>query len=90
MDAMSEKILTRRQALAAATGLAAVAVGAAATPARAEYQPLMQGAMNALLNAKAQLINASADKGGHRLAALNHINMAINQVQLGIAWDDTH
>jgi hypothetical protein len=87
---MAEKTLTRRQALVAAGGFAVAASGVAATSAHAEYQPMMQAALNSLTMAKAQLVNGTADKGGHRMAALNHVNQAIMQVQLGIAFDDTH
>lgn len=87
---MSDRIFNRRQALVATAGLAAAAAGLSAAPAHAEYQPLMQAALNSLHNARAQLINATADKGGHRIIALAKINQAIHHVQLGIAWDDTH
>jgi hypothetical protein len=84
--------MNRRQALRlAATGALAAAAGAAlVSPAQAEYQPMMQAALNSLNNARAQLMNATADKGGHRVMAINLIDQAIVQVQLGIAWDDTH
>jgi hypothetical protein len=87
---MSEKTLTRRQALLATGGIVAAVSGVAATAAHAEFQPMMQAAMNSLSMARAQLINATADKGGFRLAALNYVNQAITQVQLGIAWDDAN
>ena len=51
---------------------------------------MMQSAMNSLLTARAKLMNATTDKGGFRLTAISHVNEAINQIQLGIAWDDTH
>jgi hypothetical protein len=87
---MSEKSLTRRQALVATGGIVAALSAIGATAAKAEFQPMMQAAMNSLTMARAQLINATADKGGHRIAALNHVNQAIAQVQLGIGFDETH
>lgn len=88
---MSEtKTMTRRQALFATTGAVAAVAGVAATPAHAEYQPAMQAAIVALNNAKSSLMLATADKGGHRVIALAHINQAIQQVQLGIQYDNVH
>lgn len=87
---MTEKTLTRRQALIGATGVMAAAATVAAGPAQAEFQPAMQAAMTALLNARQKLMQATADKGGHRVIALAHIDKAIVQVQLGIQWDNTH
>lgn len=82
-------LLTRRQTLAAVAGVAAAAA-ATATPAHAEFQPMMQAALNSLMNARAQLVNSTADKGGHRLMALGLVDQAIFQVQAGIAYDNTH
>jgi len=88
---MSEKMLTRRQALIATAGMATAAAAAvAATPAFAEFQPMMQGALNSLTTARAKLMNGTSDKGGHRLAAIALVDQAITQVQLAINWDDTH
>jgi hypothetical protein len=88
---MPEKMLTRRQALIATAGMATAAAAAvAATPAFAEFQPMMQAALNSLSTARAQLMNGTSDKGGHRLAAVALVDQAITQVQLGISWDDTH
>ena len=48
-------------------------------------QPHMQNALNALENAKRNLENATADKGGHRAKALDYVKDAIDQVKKGIA-----
>jgi hypothetical protein len=56
--------------------------------AQAEAQPHMRNALEALRTARAQLQQATADKGGHRVSALNHVNAAIDQVQKGIAFDN--
>lgn len=47
-------------------------------------QPNMQNALSQLQAAKASLQAASHNKGGHRVNAINLINQAIVEVQLGI------
>jgi uncharacterized iron-regulated protein len=47
-------------------------------------QPHMQNALNALENAKRNLENATADKGGHRAKALDYVRDAIDHVKKGI------
>jgi hypothetical protein len=49
------------------------------------YQTHMHNALNALYTAKNQLNMAMADKGGHRVNAINLVNQAIGEVQAGIA-----
>jgi hypothetical protein len=53
-------------------------------------QPNMQSAKINLQNAKAQLIAASPNKGGHRATAINLVNEAIAEVNRGIAFDRRH
>ena len=53
-------------------------------------QPIMQSAKINLQNAKAQLIAASPNKGGHRAKAINLVNEAIAEVNRGIAFDRRH
>jgi hypothetical protein len=48
-------------------------------------QPHMQAALDALVGARDQLIAASPNKGGHRLAAIRLVNDAIAEVHAGIA-----
>jgi hypothetical protein len=48
-------------------------------------QPHMQSALDALQSAKTNLQNATADKGGHRVKALEFVNAAIDEVNAGIA-----
>jgi hypothetical protein len=48
-------------------------------------QPHMNNALHALQNAQAQLQEASADKAGHRVNALNLVGQAISEVNAGIA-----
>ena len=47
-------------------------------------QPHMVTARNYLESALSQLQAASSNKGGHRVNAINLVNEAINQVNLGI------
>lgn len=61
-------------------------VSVSATP----DQPKMQSAKVNLQNAKAQLIAASPNKGGHRAKAINLVNEAIGEVNRGIAFDRRH
>ncbi|MFP3867332.1 MAG: hypothetical protein ACLFUU_04105 [Desulfobacteraceae bacterium] len=52
-------------------------------------QPQMEKTLKALETAKTELNKASADKGGHRAKALNLIDQAINEVNLGIEYAKT-
>ena len=55
-----------------------------------EAQPEMRAAMEHLREAQKNLEGASRDKGGHRAKALEHIRQAIEEVDLGIRWDNEH
>jgi hypothetical protein len=57
--------------------------------ARAD-QGNMQNALQALLNARYELSQASHDKGGHRANAIRIINQAIAQVRQGIRVGASH
>jgi len=48
-------------------------------------QPHMEAALSHLKNAKADLERATVDKGGYRANAIRLVNLAIDQVNLGIA-----
>jgi hypothetical protein len=48
-------------------------------------QPHMQAALGALNTARSELQAGATNKGGHRVAALNHVNAAIVEVEAGIA-----
>jgi hypothetical protein len=63
----------------------AVAGGAFAAGLAYAAQPHMEAALNALLTAQTELKVAEHNKGGHRVKALELVNGAIAQVQLGIA-----
>ena len=68
----------------------AMALGLATTSGRfigqaMADQPRMQAALDALVTARDQLVAASPNKGGHRLAAIRLTNEAIAEVHAGIA-----
>jgi len=68
----------------------ALVVGFAAGNAFAERQPHMQAALRALRNARQQLDSAEADKGGHRVKAIQLVNDAIREVEAGVRFDNKH
>ena len=73
-----------------AVALATVVSSSGVRSAQAENQPHMQAAMASLKAAKDQLQKATADKGGHRVKAIAATNTAIQEVEAGIAYDNTH
>ena len=79
--------MKRMLQLAALAGTLAmgVAIGHAAAD-----QPHMQAALDALKTARGELNAATADKGGHRVAALKDIDDAIKEVKAGIEFDRHH
>jgi hypothetical protein len=69
--------------------LLVVVVGRSAIQsASADKQPLMHKALNNLRDARDALKNATHDKGGHRVKALELTNAAIDQVEKGISYDN--
>jgi hypothetical protein len=77
----------RTTAMLAAGAVAVAALGAVGgfNAARAD-QPHMQAALSDLRAARAELIAATADKGGHRAAAIQATDTAISETQAGIAF----
>jgi hypothetical protein len=67
-----------------------LAVLAAAGSARAEAQPHMRDALEALQRAERALEAADRDKGGHRERALELTRKAISQVERGLRFDNRH
>jgi hypothetical protein len=53
-------------------------------------QPYMRAARTDLQQARAQLQAATANKGGHRVKAIEHVNNAIVYINEGIAFDRRH
>ena len=51
-------------------------------------QPNMEAALSALQTAQGELQRAPPNKGGHRGAALIHVQEAIREVRLGIDYAD--
>lgn len=47
-------------------------------------QPHMKSALNQLYSARKNLEEATADKGGHRVKALEFVNKALDEVALGL------
>jgi len=56
----------------------------------AEQQPEMTAAMQDLREARLHLERGSHDKGGHRVRALELVNQALQEVQAGVQYDNTH
>jgi hypothetical protein len=50
----------------------------------------MTAALSSLETAKAELEKATADKGGHRVKAIELINSAIDEVRKGIEFGKKH
>lgn len=71
-------------------GFAASGVSAQRRAAHAQPQPHMRLALDALRTANHHLGEATGDKGGHRLRAIQLVNQAQAEVQRGIEWDNTH
>jgi hypothetical protein len=67
------------------TCLAATALLAFAPMTFAD-QPNMEAALASLEEAKASLLKATTDKGGHRVKALKAVNDAIAEVKAGIEF----
>jgi len=63
---------------------------AAPQTASAERQPRMKAALILLNKAHKQLKLGSRDKGGHRVAAIDHVKKAIEHVNKGIKFDNKH
>ena len=67
--------------------LTGVAVGAIAGACIAmAAQPHMQAALGSLQAARAELVKATANKGGHRERAIGFVDSAIAETRAGIAY----
>jgi hypothetical protein len=82
--------VSRRSLLAALPLGGTVMAAFVASPAAAEPQPSMGAALEALKSAAASLERATADKGGHRNKALALVKRAMQEVVLGIKFDNRH
>ena len=77
------------------TGLAVAAMAATLTAGvfigeALAAQPHMQAALEALHTARAELQEASRNKGGHRVEALRLTNEAIRETEAGMADADAY
>lgn len=79
--------MNRRQIAVLAVGATAAGLAAGTTGAEA-YQGNMERALSALYDALASLREASSNKGGHRVKAMELINAAIQETQAGIEYAD--
>ena len=70
--------------------LAAALAASVTSSAVADRQPNMRTALRSLVSARSTLERAAHDKGGHRVKALELVNGAIAEVQLGIKFDNRH
>ena len=70
--------------------VAALLLVASVAAAFVPDQPRMQAARSDLQAARAQLRNATTDKGGHRARALEHVDAALAEVNAGIRFDRRH
>ena len=77
-------MLNKRQLLGVVVILSAVVAVAFAD------QPYMRAARTNLQRARAKLQASLANKGGHRVKAIEHVNRAIGFVNQGIAYDRRH
>lgn len=77
----------QRHALAA-VAVTCLAVGAIAGGVAVADQPHMRSALAALDTARVELQLAASNHGGHRVQALDLVNRAIRQVELGIEFAD--
>jgi hypothetical protein len=69
---------------------AALAAGTLVPNVTADPQPKMREALDSLRSAERALEQASHDKGGHRVKAIQLTKQAIAEVQEGIKFDNRH
>ena len=70
----------------AAAALAASMSGGILAGEAMAAQPYMHNALTALVHARANLVAARPDKGGHRVAAIRAVDAAIRQTKAGMAY----
>jgi len=83
--------MTRRGfAAAAATGAATIGLLGASANSASAYQGNMERALGSLHQALGELRQATANKGGHRVRAMELVNQAIAETQAGVEFADEH
>lgn len=55
-----------------------------------DVQADMLRARQALVNAKNELVHAGGEWGGHRMAAINHVDQALQETQKAEVWAKQH
>jgi hypothetical protein len=86
---MIKDAASRRQVLTLAAAALPATLALPSTPANA-YQGNMERALASLQEAMASLEAATPNKGGHRERAMQIIQRAMNQVQMGIDYANRH
>ncbi|HZU32163.1 MAG TPA: hypothetical protein VFB79_13685 [Candidatus Angelobacter sp.] len=84
------KSICKALAVIVMMGIFAAPVSMATATPPVEDQPHMKAALEHLRAAKAELEQAAADKGGHRVAALKATNDAIHHTEEGIKFANHH
>jgi hypothetical protein len=59
-------------------------------PPQKDVPAQMEAARGALQNARKELTNAGGEWGGHRIAAINHIDAALKEIGEGEKWAREH
>ena len=73
------------------TAVLLIALSGFAVPQKTHDVPAeMARAQQALENAKNELASAGADWGGHRIAAIKHVDAALAEVQKAVVWAKQH
>jgi len=78
------RFLTKSPSAILLTGLTVGAIAGACVATAA--QPNMQAALGSLQAARAELVRAEANKGGHRDRAIGFVDSAIAETKAGIAY----
>lgn len=86
---MIKDAASRRQVLTLAAAALPATLALSSTPANA-YQGNMERALASLQDAMASLEAATPNKGGHRERAMQIIQRAMSQVQMGIDYANRH
>jgi len=79
---------TTRRALAAVALVSTFGLGALS--GAIANQPHMKSALGHMQQARGELEQASTDKGGHRVSALQALDAAIRETRAGIDYDRHH
>ncbi|HUJ47835.1 MAG TPA: hypothetical protein VLV55_11935 [Rhizomicrobium sp.] len=82
--------MTHLKAMICGTAFLAACGGGVLIGQALASQPHMDSALDFLQKARAELVLASADKGGHRVAAINDIDKAIAETRAGIRYSNNH